>query len=245
MKDSFIIFTESWELVSLLSQQQKGILLEALFRYTADEELPEMDNITMVVFTSMRQKIDYANKRYEEIRDKRRENGKLGGRPKKPNGFSENQMVSEKSKNNQMVFSESKKSLTDTDTVTDTVTVSKEKYKEKEPPQAKCPLFEHEEVVTAWREWVEMRRKTKKPITTERTRTMAINKLMELSKGDAEEAVKVLNQSTDHCWVGLFAVKDEWQRPKLQPTAYAPKDSRKIDYDAVIRDMYVNDLKGG
>lgn len=124
------------------------------------------------------------------------------------------------------------------------IRIDKSRIERAAEPQPKCPLFEHEEVVTAWREWVEMRRKTKKPITTERTRTMAINKLMELSKGDAEEAVKVLNQSTDHCWVGLFAVKDEWQRPKPQPTAYAPKDDRRIDYDAVIRDMYVNDLKG-
>lgn len=237
MKDSFIIFTESWELVSLLSQQQKGILLEALFRYTADEELPEMDNITMVVFTSMRQKIDYANKRYEEIREKRAAAGRASGEARRTS-------VKSVEQNEHMLNVFNKTNLTDTDTVTVTDTVSKEKYKEKEPPQPKCPLFEHEEVVTAWREWVEMRRKTKKPITTERTRQMAINKLMELSKGDAEEAVKVLNQSTDHCWVGLFAVKDEWQRPKPQPTAYAPKDNRKIDYDAVIRDMYVNDLKG-
>ena len=29
-----------------------------------------------------------------------------------------------------------------------------------------------------------------------------------LSKGDNDLAVKILNQSVDHCWQGLFALKD-------------------------------------
>lgn len=36
----------------------------------------------------------------------------------------------------------------------------------------------------------------------------AMNTIEKLSKGDNDLAVKILNQSVDHCWQGLFALKD-------------------------------------
>ena len=100
MKDSFIIYTESWELVKMLSDSQKGQLLDALFRYTMDGDAFCEDPMAQLVFIAFRQKIDYANARYEEVRAKRSEAGKLGGRPSKANAFNEKQKK-------QMVFEES------------------------------------------------------------------------------------------------------------------------------------------
>lgn len=240
MKDSFIIFIESWELVSALSPQQRGTLLESLFRYAMDDELPQMDGITAVVFASMRQKIDYANKRYEEIREKRSAAGVASGRARRTN-------VKSVEQNEQVlnVFNKTNLTDTDTDTVTVTVTDTDTAKEKREPPAPKCPLFEHEEVVTAWREYTEMRKKIKKPITTDRTKTMAINKLMELSGGKPEEAVKVLNQSVDHCWVGLFAIKEDWKPRERQRQAYEPKDERRTNYDSVMRELFVQSIKEG
>lgn len=240
MGKGLIINGDIWTLIEDFEPDECRELLDRLAAFHRGEEVPPMSRFIRGAY----QRIVLDNERFDpvkraELSAKRAEAGKKGADAKwnaMANDGKTWQTMANDGKNGNLPQDKIRKEEIRTD---------KSRIEQKAAePQPKCPLFEHEEVVTAWREWVEMRRKTKKPITTERTRTMAINKLMELSKGDAEEAVKVLNQSTDHCWVGLFAVKDEWQRPKPQPTAYAPKDNRKIDYDAVIRDMYVNDLKG-
>lgn len=235
MGKGLIINEDVWTLLEDFTAEECQELFNCLAAFHRGETVPGMSRMIKGAY----QRVVLDNQRFDperraELSAKRAEAGRIGGsKPKQIKQTEANE--ANESKTSKTAQEEIRKEEIRTD---------KSRIEKAAEPQPKCPLFEHEEVVTAWREWVEMRRKTKKPITTERTRTMAINKLMELSKGDAEEAVKVLNQSTDHCWVGLFAVKDEWQRPKPQPTAYAPKDNRKIDYDAVIRDMYVNDLKG-
>lgn len=240
MGKGLIINEDIWTLIEEFEPDECRELLDRLAAFHRGEEVPPMSRFIKGAY----QRIVLDNERFDpvkraELSAKRAEAGKRGADAKwnaMANDGKTWQTMANDGKNGKLPQDKIRK---------EEIRIDKSRIEQKAAePQQKCPLFEHEEVVTAWREWVEMRRKTKKPITTERTRTMAINKLMELSKGDAGEAVKVLNQSTDHCWVGLFAVKDEWQRPKPQPTAYAPKDSRKIDYDAVIRDMYVNDLKG-
>lgn len=59
----------------------------------------------------------------------------------------------------------------------------------------------------AWNAWVDMRKKKKKPLNTDRAINMAINKLESLmNQGHNPE--EVLDQSTFNNWQGLFPVKD-------------------------------------
>ena len=61
----------------------------------------------------------------------------------------------------------------------------------------------------AFQEYLTMRRAIKKPASTAMTLTRAKNTLEKLSCGDDELAIKILNQSTDNCWIGLFELKQE------------------------------------
>lgn len=102
-RDSFVLYTEYMEQVNLLSIEQRGILLTAIFSYAADTELPEMDGITKMAFAFIKSRIDKDTEKYAKTIEKRKEAGKLGGRPKansstekqekakKANGFSEKQ----------------------------------------------------------------------------------------------------------------------------------------------------------
>lgn len=90
-KDSFIIYTRFGEQVKLLSDTQIGILFRALIDYQSGEKiLPKMDGMTNIVFSMIRQQIDFDNQKYEEICKAKSEAGKrgaeygkLGGRPTK------------------------------------------------------------------------------------------------------------------------------------------------------------------
>lgn len=102
-KDSFVLYTEYMEQIELLSMEQRGVLLTAIFAYVSDAELPDMDGITKMAFAFIKSRIDKDTEKYARTIEKRKEAGKLGGRPKangstekqekakKANGFSEKQ----------------------------------------------------------------------------------------------------------------------------------------------------------
>ena len=126
MKDSFIIFTESRELINeCLDETQKAMLLDALFAYACGEPV-NLDSTTKAVFISMRQKIDAANQKYEDKCQTNRENGMKGGRPKKT------ERIHEETEKTERLFSETEKTLPDHDNDPDikerSLTRSKEKF---------------------------------------------------------------------------------------------------------------------
>ena len=130
MKDSFVIYTKFEEQISLLSDAQAGVLFRALMCYQMDKEMPKMDGMTNMLFTIIRQQIDFDNEKYQAVCERNKNNGSGGGRPskslenkgnkpKKPSGL----FGLEK---NEVGFSENptkpKKPDTDTDTDTDIYT---------------------------------------------------------------------------------------------------------------------------
>lgn len=77
-KDSFVCYTEWSEKIALLTDEQAGILLKAIFAYMSDEQLPEMDGITEMCFLFMKSKFDWDARRYDELVRIRSEAGKKG-----------------------------------------------------------------------------------------------------------------------------------------------------------------------
>lgn len=67
-------------------------------------------------------------------------------------------------------------------------------------------LAQNEELQEPLRDFVEMRKTIKKPITT-RGLTLAIKTLYELSQSTSEQ-VEIINQSVVHSWQSFYAIKD-------------------------------------
>lgn len=122
-KDSFVLYTEYMEQIELLSMEQRGILLTAIFAYVSDVELPDMDGITKMAFAFIKSRINKDTEKYAKTIEKRKEAGKLGGRPK-ANGFSEKQEKAKKANG----FSEKQNNpVYDNDNVNVNVNVLKDK----------------------------------------------------------------------------------------------------------------------
>ena len=64
------------------------------------------------------------------------------------------------------------------------------------------------EIADAFAGFSEMRTKIKKPLT-DRAKKMALHKLQELAPNDYETQTRILDQSTEHCWLGLYPLKDK------------------------------------
>ena len=54
-----------------------------------------------------------------------------------------------------------------------------------------------------------MRKRLKKPFTSDHAIQLAMNTLDRLSGGDSEKAIKIVNQSIEHSWQGLFELKEQ------------------------------------
>lgn len=83
--ESFVLFTESWNGMQYLTDEQLGKLLRALMAEHEVCEMPELDRETMIVFQMMIPRIRANRQRYEEVCAKRREAGAKGGKQKVAN----------------------------------------------------------------------------------------------------------------------------------------------------------------
>ena len=108
-----------------MSMEQRGELFTAILCYAAGEPVLDLDAAPDMAFSFIRERMDRDSAAYMEKVEKRREAGKLGGRPK-ANGFSEKQEKAKKANG----FSE-KQNNPDTVPVTDTVSVFEKESKEK------------------------------------------------------------------------------------------------------------------
>ena len=87
------------------------------------------------------------------------------------------------------------------------IELEKEKSKKKKSPTVYYPTDEL--LNQAFLDYIEMRKKIKKPLATERAMKLAMDNLKKLSNGDNDVAIQILNQSIMNSWQGLFPLKQE------------------------------------
>lgn len=119
MKNSFVMYTDYYEHIGLLTMEQRGALFTGIMCYASGREMPDMDGMTQMAFSFIKSQMDRDATRYEKTVEARSQAGKKGGRPKKEaNAFSENQEKAKKA--NAFSEKQTKTKKADTDTVTDT-----------------------------------------------------------------------------------------------------------------------------
>ena len=109
---------------------------------------------------------------------------------------------------------------TPTETPTNTPTEHKQECKEykndknvkneKKERKGQDVYYPNDELLNnAFKEFLTMRNKIKKPLATKQALTRMMNKIEKLSCGDNDLAIKILNQSTDHCWQDVYELKSD------------------------------------
>lgn len=212
MKKSFVLYTDYLEHIEELSDEQAGRLLLAIMYYQSGKELPEMDAVTKMAFSFIRCQLDKDSQKYAEISERRREAGKMGGRPT-ANGFLEKQTKAKKANGFLGKQTKAKKPDNDNDNVNDNDNDNDINKKISAKADTK-KVFEDESLNRAFGDYVEMRKAMKKPMT-EKAKDLAVRKLKKLAaipftdELDVSTAVKVLEQSIERSWIGLFPLKEE------------------------------------
>ena len=118
---SFCIYMDWEEQLSDLTNEERGIVLSAMFEYKRTGVVPELPRLLSFVFSFIRQQFDRDADKYEKKIEKRREAGQKGGRPTKETGEKKEQKKQTKAKKANG-FSEKQTKAKKADTVTDTDT---------------------------------------------------------------------------------------------------------------------------
>lgn len=101
------------------------------------------------------------------------------------------------------------------------------KKNEEDIEERKLPYYPNDNLLEeAFQEFLLMRKKIKRPLATKQALTRMMNKIQRLSGGDNELAVKIINQSTDHCWQDVYELKKDSPYPNKQ-------DQGKTDWNTV------------
>lgn len=82
-KRSFVLYTDTHHTVKKMSDQKAGQLFKTILAYVNDENPVITDQIIELVFEPIKQQLKRDLTNWQNIKQKRAEAGKLGGRPKK------------------------------------------------------------------------------------------------------------------------------------------------------------------
>lgn len=79
---SFVLYSDYGDALSLLSDEEAGGLVKAIFALVREEELPELSKGAQVLFCMVRNTLERDLEKYRAVCERNRENGRRGGRPR-------------------------------------------------------------------------------------------------------------------------------------------------------------------
>ena len=81
--ENFLVYGEQWPAISLLSDEERGRLFQALFALHGACDMPELSVTAQAIFLLMRPRMNENRMRHEERCEQNRINGRKGGRGRK------------------------------------------------------------------------------------------------------------------------------------------------------------------
>ena len=241
MRESFVIYTAYAEKFKRLNDTQFGQLIRMLMAYQCTGvEQETQDPAVAFAFDVAKVELDIANKKYDEVCEKRRIAGSKGGLAKVANASKCKQKVAKGSKSSKSYHNENDNENdndNDNDNVNDKDNDSDSLYysfnSNKDPDNNNNPVkekvkkessryFPNDDLLEkTFSDFREMRKKTKHPMT-DRAVELMLNKLTKLSS-DPIEQVKILEQSILHGWTDIYELKDDQGRKQTKIESIADR----------------------
>lgn len=105
MRNSFVLYEQWGTLIDSLSNENKGVLFQAVYDYIRDKDIEIEDPVLCAVFDMFRAKLDEDGEKYQKVCEQRAEAGKKGGsskpKQKQANANKSKQMLTKANKSKQ------------------------------------------------------------------------------------------------------------------------------------------------
>lgn len=204
------VYPDFINVVRELDNGARGRLLLAIMQYANGEEPDELTGAERIAFIVIKSQIDRDADAYEANAKKQSENGKKGGRPKKPTAFFGNPK-------NPPLFSETHQKPKKPEKEKDK---EEEKEKDKDKDKDKSARTRDADAFAAFaagdgdllavlKDFEKMRRSIRKPMT-DRAKQLLVTKLK--NEFPPEQWKSVLEQSIVKCWQDIYPLKEREQQ---------------------------------
>lgn len=214
MKDTFVLYAKYIDSIEYLTREERGDLLTALLAYSANRDLPEMDGATKAAYGFIKTQMDIDSSKYEERCEKNKENA---GKKRKKATSKHSVAIGSDRKRSVAIGSDGKRSCCDSDcdsdsdyeSDSDTDALKKQSTKEKSAiADEEKSYYPDEKLNEAFKHFVENRKSMKKPMS-DYAISLAIKHLNDLSGGDSEKAIRLVNDAIEHSWMSFYPPKED------------------------------------
>jgi hypothetical protein len=226
MKESFIFYKSWGETIKELPEEYKCKVVDALIDYAFEgKNIDDLEQLVKAIVKPMCSEIDKNtekyNKKVENLKNNSRNRTEIDTKSKRNRNEIEGDNV------NDNVNVNDNKNVNDLKE-TPTESVSKKKTSKKESPV----YFPQDELLEkTFQDYILTRKQIKAPMT-DRAIELAINKLNDLSNGDNNRAVKILERSIMNGWKGLFPLDD----PPNKSSGFKKAEDELHDFYAMTKD---------
>lgn len=200
-KNGFLLYRDYLPQFELLTDEKAGQLIKAILIYVNDMEVPTLEPEVAIAFSFIKTALKRDLKKYENIIDRNRENGKKGGRPTKeenpenPVGYLGNPKKPKKADSDSVSVIESD-SDTDNDIKPKTIGGILNKMIE--------DYTSNDALRKSLQEFVQHRNSNAKTKLTELAMTKNLNALTSLFGSNDSDKIKSIDQSIANNWKGIF-----------------------------------------
>lgn len=131
MRESFVFYSSYYEALAEFDETIQLHLFKAICEYALYEKIPELSGTEKALFTLIKPTVDSNEKRYN--------NGKKGGRPKKTSGYENEKPTVINSETDGYENEKPNVNVNDNVTVNDTVNVNEDNHSDKSESKPKKP----------------------------------------------------------------------------------------------------------
>ena len=225
------IQTERFKSYDRLNESEKACLLDSIVKYAREVRLPDEATppIVDVIFAPIQEDMDYYNESYQAKVARAKVNGRMGGRPKGNRVETENNRV-ETEKNRVGYFRNREKPSGNREKAKINNNINNNINKEennKEENNKEERYSDDDAMDTAIKRWFaykKERKETYKPMGEK----AFIAKLHNLSGGNGDIAIKIVQEAMANNYQGIFPLKGTNTNPDVGQIL---NDSRQKDYN--------------
>ena len=195
-RDSFILYLEQKQIFEMLTDEEAGQLIKAIFEYEDTGQIVLLDRSLQIAFLPIRNVLDRNKEKYEKVVERNKK--KLEKR------WNKEDTKNTTGKNG--IPKNTKNTDNDNDNDNEHDNIKKEKNKKRKTfeevfAENNCS----EELKITVRDFIDMRKTIKKPMTSKALELLFRN--LEKLTNLEEEKIAILNQSIEHGWQTVYPLK--------------------------------------
>lgn len=223
-KDSFILYLEQKDIFNMLEDKEAGKLIKAIFEYVETGQIPSLDKSLKIAFIPIKNVLDRNKEKYERVIERNKKN--IEKRWNKNNTKNTTGKIG--------IPKDTKNTDNDNEHDNEHDNVHEINKKEKDKKKSFDDVFAEnnfdEDLENALKDFIEMRKAIKKPMTT-RALELLLRNLKKLTNLK-DEQVAIINQSIEHGWQTVYPLKTNFSQKnkKSAKTNFEQRDYKNLDY---------------